>query len=88
MTNTNRKLLLTLSTLNFKYFNHFKYFRHSKYFSALTTLGTLSTLATLGTFLSCSKSSPTGPEAKRQRIEVTGDITEDTVWESGKDIKI
>ena len=39
-------------------------------------------------FLTCSKSSPTEPEKKRPQVEVTGDITEDTVWESGKDYKI
>lgn len=36
-------------------------------------------------FSGCSKSSPTEPETKRPQIEVTGDITENTVWESGKD---
>ncbi len=35
-------------------------------------------------FSGCTKT-PTEPEAKRPQIEVTGDITEDTVWESGKD---
>ena len=33
---------------------------------------------------SCSKT-PTEPEAKRPQIKVTEDISEDMVWESGKD---
>ena len=36
-------------------------------------------------FVGCSKSS-TQPEPQRPQIEVTEDITEDTVWESGKDL--
>jgi len=45
-------------------------------------------LSALLTLLSCSKPSSTQPEPKRPQIEVTEDITEDTVWETGKDIKI
>lgn len=33
----------------------------------------------------CSKPSSTQPEPQRPQIEVTEDITEDTVWESGMD---
>jgi len=32
----------------------------------------------------CSKP-PTQPEPQRPQIEVTEDITEDTIWESGRD---
>ncbi len=49
---------------------------HFKYFSSLIILGT---------FLTCSKPSPIEPEEKRPQIEVTGDITEEPVWESGMD---
>ena len=36
-------------------------------------------------FVGCSKPSTTQPESQRSQIEVTEFITEDTVWESGKD---
>jgi len=39
----------------------------------------------LSLFLACSKPSSTEPEPQRTQIEVTEDITEDTVWESWKD---
>ena len=46
-----------------------------------STLCIFDTLSTLGTF--CNH--PTEPEATRPQVEVTGDITKDTVWESGED---
>jgi len=65
---------------NFQYFSHFKHIRHF----SLLILGTFH-LSALLTLLSCSKPNTTQPEPQRPQIEVTEDITEDTVWESGKD---
>jgi len=42
-------------------------------------------LSALLTLLSCSKPNSTQPEPQRPQIEVTENIAEDTVWETGKD---